>query len=89
MILEMYCVKDRATDVFGTPMFLLASGQAIRSFGDEVNRSAVDNQLFQHPDDFDLFRLGTWDNVTGMFLPCAPELVVRGKELVVKNMELN
>ena len=32
---------------------------------DEVNREAADNNLFNHPDDFDLYEIGTFDDSTG------------------------
>jgi hypothetical protein len=85
MILQIFVVKDRATDQFGNPMFLVAKGQAIRSFSDEVNRSAPDNQIFQHPDDFDLFELGSYDSNTGVFETHVPTLVVLGKSVKVRS----
>jgi hypothetical protein len=51
-------VKDRAADAYGRPMFVPSAGVAIRSFSDEINRNNADNQLFNHPDDFDLYELG-------------------------------
>lgn len=47
-------VKDRAVGAFGRPFVVPSVPAAVRSFTDEVNRSAVDNQMYQHPDDFDL-----------------------------------
>ena len=81
MMLRIYCVKDSATQMFGNPMFMLATGQAIRSFSDEVNRSGGDNQLYQHPDDFELYELGVYDGNRGCFETHDPILVVRGKDL--------
>ena len=72
MILKMFCVRDRATDQFGNPMFLISEGQAIRSFSDEVNRDDKTNQLWSHPDDFDLFYLGEFDTQTAAFAPVVP-----------------
>lgn len=85
MNLIMFCVRDRATVQFGTPMFLVSSGQAIRSFTDEVNRSAPDNQLFNHPDDFDLYTLGEWDTDTGLFDSKVPEQVATGKQVKIRS----
>ncbi|WNK12997.1 MAG: nonstructural protein [Microvirus sp.] len=81
MNLVVLCVKDRASDAFGNPMFLVAPGQGVRSFGDEINRAAADNQLYQHPDDFDLYELGNFDTDTGLFESHAPLILVRGKDL--------
>lgn len=81
MILHMFAVRDRATDQFGTPMFLVTAGQAIRSFADEVNRSAPDNIIHQHPDDYDLYELGSWDSSSGLFSSQTPSQVAIGKNL--------
>lgn len=81
MILHMFSVRDRQADSFANPMFLLAAGQAIRSFSDEVNRSAPDNPLYHHPDDFDLYCLGQFDTSTGLFSALSPEQIAIGKNL--------
>lgn len=79
------CVRDRAADVYGVPVFVASLGSAIRSFGDEINREAPDNQMSKHPDDFDLFELGIYDDATGAF-DCArlPKQVAIGKEVKVR-----
>lgn len=82
MKMTIFCVKDRATDAFGTPMFMLATGQATRSFSDEINRKEAGNQLNMHPDDFDLYELGWFDSDSGEFQTYAPQLVVRGKDVI-------
>lgn len=79
MKMQVFCVRDRASDQYGNPMFLLSSGQALRSFADEVNRAASDNLMFQHPDDFDLYYLGEFDTSDGVFSCKAPEQVAVGK----------
>ena len=87
MRLQIFAVRDRATDQYGTPMFLVSSGQAIRSFSDEVNRKHSDstpNPLNQHPEDFDLYSLGEWNTDTGMFETGVPKQLAIGKDLIVK-----
>jgi hypothetical protein len=83
MKLFIFAVRDRATVQFGNPMFLVSEGQCIRSFTDEVNRADKDNQLFNHADDFDLFRLGSFDTDSGMFDVGVPTQVVTGKSVKV------
>ena len=61
-------IRDSAADAYGRPFFLPSVGVAIRSFTDEVNRSSEDNQIYQHPEDFDLFELGEFDDNTGRFV---------------------
>jgi len=85
MILEIFAVRDRATDAFGNPMFLQSHGQAIRSFTDEVNRSEKDNPLYQHPDDFDLYCLGKYDTEFGTFIQdVPPKQILLGKTCAIR-----
>lgn len=77
-------VRDRASDTFGSPFYVVARGQAIRNFADEINRSAADNQLYMHPEDFDLYELGFYDDDTGLFETGVPKQIAIGKDLVVK-----
>lgn len=84
MILNICTVKDRAADAFGRPMFVPSTGVAIRSFSDEINRNNADNQLYNHPDDFDLYELGQFDDNTGIFtLHEQPKLLSLGKQVKI------
>jgi hypothetical protein len=75
-------IRDRAAEAYGRPFFLPATGVAIRSFQDEVNRNAPDNQVFAHPDDFDLYELGIFDDFDGKFaLHETPKLLALGKQV--------
>lgn len=78
-------VRDRAADAFGRPAFVAAEGAAIRSFQDELNRKAADNVMYEHPDDFDLFVLGSFDDSNGRFLLFdMPKQLAVGKQLAVR-----
>lgn len=81
MKLKIYAVKDRQTDQYATPMFLIQNGQAIRSFTDEVNRKDENNPLYRHPDDFDLYELGDYDTNTAQFNTHTPEQLALGKNV--------
>ncbi len=73
-------IKDRAADAFGRPAFVPSVGVAIRSFSDEINRSDSENQMYAHPDDFDLFELASYDDSTGIVEMLAqPKLLILGK----------
>ena len=85
MISVIVSVKDSAAEAFGRPMYLQSIGVAIRSFTDEVNREDKDNQLFNHPDDFDLYELGVFDDSIGKYeLRDNPTVIVRGKDVKIK-----
>lgn len=83
MKLFIVAIRDRAADCFGQPNFVVSIGASIRSFGDEVNRAAPDNALNKHPEDFDLYELGEYDDAQASFalLP-KPRQIAIGKDLV-------
>lgn len=85
MKIEIVAMYDSASQMFGRPFFVQAVGMAIRSFGDEVKREDAQNDLFKHPEDFTLYHLATFDDSMGSFdVPAAPVLLVRGKDLAIK-----
>lgn len=79
MILVVCSIRDSAVNAFMRPFFVTAVGQAIRSFGDEVNRK--DSDMYSHPDDYELFELGLFDDSTGRvtMLP-EPRQLARGAD---------
>jgi hypothetical protein len=78
------CIYDRVAQLYGIPNFVNTKGATIRAFADELNRPAENNQLHQHPDDFDLYYLGTFDDQECVWdmLP-TPELLARGSNLKI------
>lgn len=85
MRLIMCAVRDRAADAYARPMFVPSVGIAIRSFSDEVNRKAEDNQMYNHADDFDLYELGEYDDETAKFtILDTPKQLAIGKQVKVE-----
>ena len=84
MKLQVFSIKDNAAQTFGRPFFVPAIGLAVRSFSDEVNRSADDNQFYKHPEDFDLYHLGVFDDESASFESIPPKVVSRGVDVIVK-----
>lgn len=86
-MLKVVSIFDRASQLYGRPAFVPHVGSSIRDFSDEVNRSAQDNPLFKHPEDFDLYVLCDFDEDKGMFIHSgddSPSLLIRGKDAVRK-----
>jgi len=81
---KVFAIRDRALDCFGQPFFAPSVGAALRSFSDEINRQDPNNALARHPEDYDLFTLGEYDDQTGEFDTCRPSQVAVGKDLVIK-----
>lgn len=73
MKLVICAVKDLAADSFNRPFFTQSLGIALRSFGDEVIRDAPDNAMNRHPEHFVLYKLGEFDDATGLFDTAAPQ----------------
>lgn len=65
MILHAYAIFDSAIGAYNSPFFMQTDGMAIRAFSDNVN--SPDSALSKHPDQFILYRLGDYDDQTGMF----------------------
>lgn len=76
----VFAVRDRAADSFGQPFFDVARGRAIRSFTDELNKNE-NSPLSAHPEDFDLYFLGMFNDQTGMFETGVPEMIAIGKDM--------
>lgn len=62
---EIVAIRDQKLDAFAMPWFTPSTAAAIRAFGDETTRQ--DSPLHQHPEDYALFHLGTFDNELGRF----------------------
>lgn len=84
MRLKVVAVRDRAADAYMRPFFVPTIGMAVRSFQDEVNRSGADNPMWSHPEDYDLYELGDFDEDSGRFLCHEPQprMVAVGKDCV-------
>lgn len=61
-------VYDKAVGAHARPAFVRSEGEAIRTFSDEVNRNAVDNPMFHHPEHFSLVFLGHYFDDSGRFV---------------------
>lgn len=81
---KVFGIRDRATTLFAQPFFAATTGAAIRMFTDEINRSDANNQLFKHPEDFDLYELASFDDNSGVFESCDPSQVAVGKDVSMR-----
>lgn len=85
MILQVVAIKDNAAAAFQRPAFAQHIGTAMRSFADETNRADRDNPMYQHPEDFELYHLGTYDDDTGRFENLAfPVQLLTGKNAAIQ-----
>lgn len=64
MRLKVFSVRDSKAEAFMRPFFAPTRGMAMRSFSDAINGSDGD-PLSKHPEDYCLFELGEFDEVSG------------------------
>lgn len=74
-------VRDRALDAFMQPFFVQSIGLGVRSFSDEVNRNSPDSPIFKHPEDFDLYEIGEYDDHEGSLISVPPRQIAVGKDV--------
>lgn len=79
MIYLMVSVRDRAANAFANPFVVPTEAMAVRSFTDEVNRR--ESPMFAHPDDYDLYIIGQYEDASGLLEACAPRMLVAGKSV--------
>lgn len=80
-------VFDKATAAYGQPFCVKAVGEASRMLSNEVNSGKQDSNIVLHPDHFQLYALGTFDDSSGLFAPAnasGPDFVLECASLVVK-----
>lgn len=89
MIYKCYSVFDNCSKTYTQPFHLARNEQAVRAFSDAVN--SKDHQFAQHPEDYTLFCLGSFDDNTGHYenQTPAPEPLANGLSVkIVKREEL-
>lgn len=78
----VFAVRDTCVEAYMLPMYFLNKAAATRALGDAVNRPEKDNQFYQHPEHFQLWFLGEFDDSNGVFTSIPPEFVVDCQSLV-------
>lgn len=63
--MKIYCVYDCKVESYGTPFFFKTKGDALRGFSEVAND--LKTQIGKYPQDFTLFELGSYDELTGKF----------------------
>lgn len=55
-------IHDTKAEAYMNPFYMRSEGEAIRAFGDAIDKG--DTPLSQHPEDYVLYKLGTFDQST-------------------------
>jgi len=79
MKLNAYSIFDKAVNAYMRPFFMQTDGQALRAFSDQVMDG--ESPPAMHPEDYALFRIGGFDEDTGMLEPSEPKVIGRAHEM--------
>lgn len=82
----IYLIRDTALGAFLTPNFFQSEGAARRAFADAVNDRRPDNMIAKHPEHFELYYAGDFDDETGSITESVlPQHLVSASSLVVSS----
>lgn len=83
MIKNLYAVIDTASGVYDGPIPGLSDGHMTRAFSDmAVN---PEHAIGQHPEDYALIKLGTWNDGTGELKDTQNITLITGLEAVANS----
>ena len=80
MKLNAYTIYDVASGVYMRPFFSQADGQATRGFKDIA--TDADHEVGKHPEDYTLYRIGSYNDTSGKLEGEEPEKIMTGLQCV-------
>ncbi len=87
MKVNIYSIFDTASGLHRYPMFVNSDGEAIRSFKDASANAESD--IGKHPEDYTLYRLGSFNDRTGTILGETPEMLKTALACVAEGRQVN
>ena len=84
---QLYSIYDTASGIYDKVVFAPSDGIVTREFQDLC--TSADHPYGQHPEDYSLFRLGSFDNLTGTVTDEKNECLATGLELVALSRNVN
>ena len=86
MIMQIVAIRDMKANVWSQPQFVPSIGSYLRQLGDEVNSPRENNVLHNHPEDFESWHLGHYNDETGQIelLPQRKQLCALSSLVVAK-----
>lgn len=87
MKLNFYSIFDVAAGVYQNPFTSKTHGEVTRSFSDIAQDA--EHPIGQHPEDYTLFCLGTFNDGTGEIIGKPPEKIATALELIAITKNVN
>lgn len=79
----LFSVRDSASQVFAPPFVAPSQGFAMRMFRDAIADKNSDNMMSKHPEDFELYIIGSYSEDSGVLTAVSPvTMVARGLDVV-------
>lgn len=78
MKLNIYAIYDVKISAYSQPYYSHTNGSALRAFADHVNDPQ--SQPNKHPEDYQLFHLGTFDDQDGTITGNTPQHIGNATE---------
>lgn len=79
MLINTYVIFDTKAKMYNKPFYLQNDNIAKRAFSDLANDPQTD--VFKHPTDFQLFKVGTYEDTTAEIISHPPEHMCSAHEL--------
>ncbi len=86
MKLNIYSIFDTASGLYSRPFFTQSDAEAMRSFEDIA--TDAEHPVGKHPEDYNLFRLGTFDDNKGKLVDEDNECLVTALETISKTRKI-
>lgn len=84
MIKPIFCIYDNVAQVYNAPFCAINEAFACRDFENSIKRA--DTLLATNPSDFNLMKLGSFDDATGLITQDSnPTVLLSGKDIKEKN----
>jgi len=87
MKVNLYAIYDTAAGIYDKMVFAPADGMVTREFQDLCTNA--EHPYGQHPEDYSVFRLGQFDNLTGKVTDERNECLATGLEVVALSRNVN
>lgn len=84
MIYIILSVRDTKAGSFAQPFYAPTLVHGIRSFLDAAAAEHPDNMMRKHPEDFELYHLGSFNDQDASFEPMRPQLVSKAIDVPAK-----
>jgi hypothetical protein len=82
MKINVYAIYDVAAAMYKAPFMMRSDGEALRGFQD---LAVAENEINKHPHHFQLFKLGVFDDGSGLYTDNTPMLMGTAQEAIAES----